>query len=210
MEISVEKIPFDIRYKLLTSTVVPRPIALVSTISPDGIPNLAPFSYFNIVGHNPMALSFSVAGIKPDRSNKDTFTNIIAERKSEFVINIVNEAMLVKMAKTAAVLDYGVSEFDLAGFTKAQSLTVKPFRVGESPVAFECETFKVVEVGISKLVIGIVRQLYVSDDLLEQHFRVNQSKLKAVGRMAGSNYCIPSTFFAVDDEKFFPLNGNGL
>lgn len=205
MEINIEEIPFDVRYKLLTGTVVPRPIALVSTISPNGSCNLAPFSYFNIVGHSPMALSFSVAGIKPNRSNKDTFTNIIAEVKSEFVINIVNEAMAVKMAKTATVLDYGVSEFEYSGLTKEKSLTVKPFRVKESPVSFECETYKVIEVGISKLTIGIVKHLYISDELLEDNFRVNQSKLKAVGRMAGSNYCVSTNLFTVDDEKFFPL-----
>ncbi|GAB2813235.1 flavin reductase family protein [Ferruginibacter profundus] len=205
MEINIEEIPFDVRYKLLTGTVVPRPIALVSTISPDGSCNLAPFSYFNIVGHNPMALSFSVAGIKPDRKNKDTFTNIIEVAKSEFVINIVNEAMAVRMAKAATVLDYGVSEFEYSGLTKEKSHTVKPFRVKESPVSFECETFKVVEVGISKLVIGIVRHLYISDELLENNFRINQSKLKAIGRMAGSNYCVSTNLFTVDDEKFFPL-----
>ena len=205
MEINIEEIPFDVRYKLLTGTVVPRPIALVSTISPNGSCNLAPFSYFNIVGHNPMALSFSVAGIKPNRSNKDTFTNIIAEEKSEFVINIVNEAMAVKMAKTATVLDYGVSEFEYSGLTKEKSLTVKPFRVKESPVSFECETFKVVEVGISKLIIGIVKHLYISDELLEDNFKVNQSKLKSIGRMAGSNYCVSTNLFRVDDEIFFPL-----
>lgn len=205
MEIDIKEIPFDVRYKLLTGTVVPRPIALVSTISPNGKPNLAPFSYFNIVGHNPMALSFSVAGIKPDRSNKDTFANIIAEPQTEFVINIVNEAMAVKMAKTASVLEYGMSEFEYSGFTKEKSLTVKPFRVKESPVSFECETSKIVEVGISKLIIGIVKHLYISDELLEGNFRVNQSKLKAIGRMAGSNYCISTALFKVDDEKFFPL-----
>lgn len=205
MEINSEEIPFDVRYKLLTGTVVPRPIALVSTISPNGSCNLAPFSYFNIVGHNPMALSFSVAGIKPNRSDKDTFTNIIAEEKSEFVINIVNEATAVRMAKTATVLDYGVSEFDYSGLTKEKSVTVKPFRVKESPVSYECETFKVVEVGISKLIIGIVKHLYVSDELLEDNFRINQSSLKAIGRMAGSNYCVSTNLFTVDDEKFFPL-----
>ncbi|MFP5042761.1 flavin reductase family protein [Parasediminibacterium sp. JCM 36343] len=205
MEINSEEIPFDVRYKLLTGTIVPRPIALVSTISPNGDCNLAPFSYFNIVGHNPMALSFSVAGIKPNRSNKDTFTNIAAEEKSEFVINIVNEAIAVKMAKTATVLDYGVCEFEYSGLTKEKSLTVKPYRVKESPVSFECETFKIIEVGISKLIIGLVKHLYVSDELLEDNFRVNQSKLKAVGRMAGSSYCVSTNLFTVDDEKFFPL-----
>ncbi|HTL08014.1 MAG TPA: flavin reductase family protein [Chitinophagaceae bacterium] len=205
MELNVEEIPFDIRYKLLTGSVVPRPIALVSTISPDGKTNLAPFSYFNIVGHNPMALSFSVAGVKPNSQNKDTFTNIVAELKSEFVINIVNEAMAVKMAKTATVLDYGVSEFEYAGLTKGKSLTVKPYRVEESPIAFECETFQIVTVGISKLVVGIVKHIYISDEIIEDRFRINQSALKAVGRMAGSNYCVSTNLFKVDDEKFFPM-----
>lgn len=205
MEINIAEIPYDIRYKILTGTVVPRPIALISTVSPDGISNLAPFSYFNIVGHNPMALSFSVAGIKPDRSNKDTFTNIIADLKSEFVVNIVNEAMVVKMSKTASVLDYGISEFEYSGLTKRNSLTVKPYRVEESPVAFECETFQIVNVGISQLIIGIVKHMYISDELLEDKFRINQSKLKAVGRMAGSNYCVSTNLFKVEDESFFPI-----
>ncbi len=206
MEINVETIPFDVRYKLLTSTIVPRPIALVSTIGLDGSTNLAPFSYFNIVGHNPMALSFSVAGIKPDRFDKDTFVNISRIEKSEFVINIVNENMVVQMAKTAAPFEYGVSEFDISGFVKEKSKTVKPFRVKEAPVSFECETFKIVEVGISKLIIGIVKHVYIDDELIDEKFRVNQTLLKAVGRMAGSNYCKSTNLFVVDDEKFFPAS----
>ena len=190
---------------MFIGTVVPRPIALVSTVSPNSDCNLAPFSYFNIVGDNPMALSFSVAGIKTDRANKDTFTNILAAIKSESFINIVNEAMAVKMAKTATALDYGVSKFEYAGITKEKCLMVKTFRVKESPVSFECETFKVIEVGISKLIIGIVKHLFISDGLLEDNFRVNQSKLKAVGRLAGSNNCVSTNLFTVDDEKFFPL-----
>lgn len=205
METNIEHIPFDVRYKLLTGTVVPQPIALVSTISPKGLANLAPFSYFNIVGHNPMALSFSVAGIKPDRTNKDTYANIIATPKSEFVINIVDESMAVKMSKTATVLDYGVSEFEYAGLTKQESITVQPFRVKESPVAFECETYQVVEVGISKLIIGTVKHIYFSDEVLEPNFRVNQLSLKAIGLMAGSNYCSSTNLFTVNDEKIFPL-----
>jgi flavin reductase (DIM6/NTAB) family NADH-FMN oxidoreductase RutF len=205
MEIKIDTLPFNLRYKLLTSTIVPRPIALVSTISPIGESNLAPFSYFSIVGHNPMALCFSVAGIKPDRTNKDTYANIAASPKSEFVINIVNESMAVKMAKTATVLDYGESEFDYSGLTRDISQTVKPFRVKESPVAFECETHQIVEVGISKLIIGLVRHLYISDELIEENLRVNPSKLKAIGRMAGSSYCTSTQLFTVDDERFFPL-----
>ena len=72
-------------------------------------------------------------------------------------------------------------------------------------MSFECETFKVVEVGISKLIIGIVKHLYISDEFLEDNFKVNQLKLKAIGRMAGSNYCVSTNLFTVDDEKFFPL-----
>ncbi len=205
MEIDVESLPFDIRYKLLTATVVPRPIALVSTLSPDGIPNLAPFSYFNIVGHNPMAVSFSVAGIKPDRSDKDTFRNVDAA-ESEFVVNIVNEDMAARMAKTASTLAYGHSEFEFAGFTRQPSVSVQPLRVLESPVAFECATFKIIEVGISRLIIGTVRHLYISDDLLDGNYRVNQRLLKAVGRMAGSNYCTSTQLFTVTDERFFPVS----
>ena len=117
----------------------------------------------------------------------------------------MNEDMAVKMAKTATVLDYGVSEFEYSGLTKEKSLTIKPFRVKESPVAFECETFKVVEVGSSKLIVGIVKHIYISDEVVEENFRVNQSKLKAIGRMAGSNYCVSTNLFKVDDERFFPL-----
>ncbi|HEY9639000.1 MAG TPA: flavin reductase family protein [Coleofasciculaceae cyanobacterium] len=195
------------RYKLLTGCVVPRPIAVVSTVSPQGIPNLAPFSYFNVVGHLPMALSFCVAGRKPDRSPKDSLRNACSAAEGgtgEFVVNMAVESFAAAMAKTATPIAYEESEYDLAHLTPVPSKVVLPPRIGESPVAFECRTLQVVPVGISHLVIGEVVHMVIQDDLLDERFRVNPNELKAIGRMAGSQYCRTQDRFEIRDETFFP------
>lgn len=207
MEFSADALSVDLRYKLLTGTVVPRPIAVVSSCSPEGAVNLAPFSYFNIVGHFPMALSFSVAGPKPDRADKDTLRNVrpvAAGGTGEFVIHIASAHWATQMARTAVPVPYGASEFDLAGLTPVPSRTVAPPRVAEALVAFECRTVQVVEVGRSSLVIGEVLHLYIQDDLLNERMRIDADRLAAIGRMAGSAYCRTTDRFAVEDERFFP------
>ncbi|MEC9372418.1 MAG: flavin reductase family protein, partial [Planctomycetota bacterium] len=140
MQLDPEQLAIPDRYKILIGSVVPRPIAFVSTISPDGTANLAPFSFFNAISSNPLSLLFCPAN-NSDGSEKDTLRNVAAT--NQFVVNVATEAYARRMAATAEALPYGVSEFDMADFDPAPSTKVKPPRVGESPVAFECEVMDI-------------------------------------------------------------------
>lgn len=179
------------RYKILVGSIVPRPIAFVSTISGEGALNLAPFSFFNGVGSDPMALLFCPAN-NADGTEKDTLRNI--GETGQFVVNVVTEDYDRRMAATAEALPHGKSEFELAGFTPAPSVVVKPPRVAESPVSFECEPIEIVRLNPGapaggNVVIGRVVHLHVDDDLIDERHRIDPAKLRAVGRMAGLTYC---------------------
>lgn len=196
MEINPQQISQAERYKLLIGAIVPRPIAFISTASPDDSSvNLAPFSFFSGVGSNPMTLLFCPAN-KPDGSEKDTLRNCKLREEGgtgEFVVNIASEAYIRKVAAAAEPLPYGESEFALAGFTVAPSIKVKPPRVAESPVAFECRTVQVVRTnpgvpGAGNIVIGEVVHVFVRDDLINERMHIDPARLDAVGRMGGLGY----------------------
>jgi flavin reductase (DIM6/NTAB) family NADH-FMN oxidoreductase RutF len=196
MELDTDALAAPERYKLLIGGIVPRPIAWVSTVSPDGkTVNLAPFSFFNGVGSNPMTLLFCPAN-KPDGSEKDSLRNAkpIEEGGSgEFVVNIATNALAKPMAACSEPLPYGESEFDLANLTMAKSAVVKPPRVGESPVAFECHTLHVFRTNANapsagNVVIGRVVHMFVRDDLINDRLRIDQDRLDAIGRMGGLMY----------------------
>lgn len=212
MEINPATLEVADRYKLLIGTIVPRPIAFVSTVSPDGRPNLAPFSFFNGVGTNPMTVLFC-PGNNPDGSEKDTLRNAKPTGEGgtgQFVVNVAVEAYIRGVAAAAEPLPPGKSEFDLVGLTPAPSVTVGPPRVAESPVAFECETTQVIrtnagEPGGGNIVIGRVTHVFVRDDLIDERHRTDQEKLGAVGRIGGLRYCtmreqfeLPPTRAALD------------
>ena len=191
MELDPQSMASDLCYKLVIGCVVPRPIAVVSTISPEGIPNVAPFSYFTVASHTPLSLAFTVGGPKFDGSMKDTLRNArFAEDGGlgEFVVNIADESYADGMAKSGEAIAYGESEFDHAQLTPAPSRLVKPPRVGEAPVAFECRTTHIIPIGAAHLVIGQVHHIYVRDDLVDDRMRVDPDKLNAIGRMAGNDY----------------------
>jgi flavin reductase (DIM6/NTAB) family NADH-FMN oxidoreductase RutF len=196
MHIDPERIEQADRYKLLIGCIVPRPIAWVSTIAPDGSSaNLAPFSFFNGVGSNPMTLLFCPAN-KPDGSEKDSLRNAkpVSEGGSgEFVVNIATDALAKRMAATSEPLPYGESEFELAGLATETSQVVRPPRVKESPVAFECRTVQVIRTNLGapaagNIVIGRVVHLYVRDDLINDRHHIDQARLDAIGRMGGLAY----------------------
>jgi flavin reductase (DIM6/NTAB) family NADH-FMN oxidoreductase RutF len=154
-----------------------------------------------------MALSFSVAGRKPDRSDKDTLRNVRpreAGGTGEFVINIVSEAQAAAMARTSATIAFGQSEFELAGLVPAASAVVTPPRVSGSPAVFECRTLQIVEVGVGRIVIGEVVHLHVDDAVLDERSRVRFDALAAVGRMAGAAYVRTADRFDLADEGYFP------
>jgi flavin reductase (DIM6/NTAB) family NADH-FMN oxidoreductase RutF len=191
MEIDPQAMAADLCYKLVVGCVVPRPIAVVSTVSVDGFPNVAPFSYFTVASHTPLSLAFTVGGPKSDGSIKDTLRNarfVEDGGTGEFVVNIADESYAHAMAKTGESLAHGESEFHHAGLTPKPGLVVKAPRVGEASVAFECVTTHVIPIGAANMVIGEVKHIYVRDDLVDDRYRVDAEKLAAIGRMAGNDY----------------------
>jgi flavin reductase (DIM6/NTAB) family NADH-FMN oxidoreductase RutF len=195
MEFDVESLEPSDRYKLLIGSVVPRPIALVSTRSEDGRDNLAPFSFFAGVGSNPLTVLFCPAN-KPDGSEKDSLRNAKPRTEGgtgQFVVNWAVEAYATRMAAAAEILPYGESEFELAGLTPTPSRTVDPPRVAESPVAMECETTHVIRTNpgaptAGNIVVGRVLHVFIRDDLVNERYHVDAERLAAIGRMGGFEY----------------------
>lgn len=175
---------------LLLGAIGPRPIAFASTIDPDGKPNLAPFSFFNVFSANPPTLIFSPARRGRDNTTKHTYENV--KKVKEVVINIVDYAMVQQMSLASSDFPEGVNEFEKAGFTMEPSERVKPFRVKESPAQFECVVKDVVELGTGggagNLVICEVVKLHMKDDIFDEDGRVDQQRIDTVGRMGGNWY----------------------
>ncbi|MCH7737778.1 MAG: flavin reductase family protein [Chloroflexi bacterium] len=205
----IDPLTFERFNSVLTGVIVPRPIAFVSTVSPDGVVNLAPYSFFNAVSYtNVMFSSSRNVGNK----SKDTLRNI--EETGEFVVNIVVDPIADAMNATAAEYPEDVDEFEIAGLTHAPSQIVKPPRVAESPVNIECKLDQVVQIGSGEhehgLVIGTILLVHVRDDVIDGH-RIDQSKLMATGRMAGNMYCRTNDRFEMvrpvyDPEKSVIVN----
>ena len=176
-------------YKLMIGAIVPRPIALVSTVDEAGVRNLAPFSYFTACSANPPVVVFCPVMRPLPAGAKDTLRNIMATR--EFVVNIVSEEFAEGMNATAAQVSPDVDEFELSGLTPIPSDLVKPARVAESHIHMECRLRQVVHVsdqpGGGSLVLGEVLRFHVREDLID-NFRIDPEKLRAIGRMAGSTY----------------------
>jgi flavin reductase (DIM6/NTAB) family NADH-FMN oxidoreductase RutF len=180
-------------YKLMTGIIVPRPIALVSTVDAEGVANLAPFSFFSGVGSNPPTVLFCPTLRSAESSDeiepKDTLRNV--EETREFVVNVVSEAIAEAANMTAAEVAPHVDEFQLAGLTPVPSEVVRPSRVAESPAQMECKVLHVVYTGRAAasgvVVIGEVVRFHVRRDLVSD-FRVDPAGLDAVGRMAGNTW----------------------
>ena len=180
-------------YKLMTGIIVPRPVALVSTVDADGNANLAPFSFFAGVGSAPPTVLFCPA-LRPDSTGqagkrKDTLHNVEATR--EFVINVVSEAISAQANATAAEVPPDVDEFRLSGLTPVASELVMPPRVAESPAQMECRLMQVIYTGHKPasgvIVLGEVVRFHVREDLFYD-FRIDPAALDAVGRMAGNTW----------------------
>lgn len=177
-------------YSTMIRAITPRPIAWVSTISPNGKPNLAPFSYFNGICSSPAALVISPVNM-PDGSKKDTTRNI--ESTEQFVVNVVPYELGKKMVATAEPLAYEESEFKSAGLTEQPSEKVTPPRVAESPIHFECEVLQIVPVGegplAANLVIGKILLINIEDRVLNSDGKIDPELLDTIGRMGGREYC---------------------
>jgi flavin reductase (DIM6/NTAB) family NADH-FMN oxidoreductase RutF len=176
-------------YALLISCVAPRPIAWVSTCAPDGRVNLAPFSFFNAGGANPVSVVFSCTNFRDGRP-KDTLRNVHAT--GEFVVNIAPYWLAEQMNQTSFEYEYGVSEFEQVGLTRAPSLYVQPPRVAESPIAMECKLFQVVSHGAGPVaanyVIGEVLCFHIAETLLTPEGVVDNLVADYIGRMGESWY----------------------
>jgi flavin reductase (DIM6/NTAB) family NADH-FMN oxidoreductase RutF len=198
MEIDFSAIPVRDAYALMTSSIMPRPVAWVSTMSQAGATNLAPFSFFQGVTANPPTLLIVPVNHRDGRK-KDTVRNI--EETGEFVVNVVPFSLAQQMNETAALLENGDSEFEKFGIAQARSRRVRPPRVAASPVAFECTLHQIVPVGEGSLaahvVIGRIRHAHVDDAVLGADGMPDPAKLDLVGRMGGELYARTTERFAI-------------
>jgi len=185
-------------HKLIIGCIVPRPIAWISTLDPQGATNLAPFSFFNGVASNPPTVSVSFS-YNPDREDhrKDTLRNILAT--GEFVINTVGEPHEEKMHASSGDYPLGSSEIEALGLTAVSSKTVAPPRLAESSVAFECVLDRTIEIGdgpgSASLVLGRVVSMEVADALTNDKLYVDVAAMKPIGRLAGNGYCYVRELF---------------
>jgi len=188
MELDLENQFADRAYPILASLVTPRPIAFVTTLSPDGRLNAAPFSFFNLLGADPPVLAFA-PGDRDDGTPKDTALNVRATH--EFVVNLVDEVIAEAMNKCAASLPYGENELEHAGLHAAPSSLVKSPRIAESPVSLECVEWGTLQIGGNRVVIGLIKRLHLRDDLFDaEKKRVHSEKFQVIGRMASPHwYC---------------------
>jgi flavin reductase (DIM6/NTAB) family NADH-FMN oxidoreductase RutF len=200
MELDLAGEHLERAYPLLASLVTPRPIALVTTISPDGHLNAAPFSFFNLLGAEPPIVGFAPAD-RDDGTPKDTARNI--RLTHEFVVNLVDESIAEAMNLCAATLPYGENELDHAGLTTAPSSVVKPPRIAEAPASLECVEWGTLQIGDNRVVIGYVKRLHVRDELVDpKTLRVCGDLFKVIGRMATPHwYCRTTDRFEMKRPK---------
>ncbi len=187
MDVDFAPLPVRERYKLLVGSIVPRPIALVSTMGLDGGFNLAPFSFFNAVCDDPPAIVLGINSGIPGVV-KDTVRNI--RTSGEFVVNLVDEAMAEKMNICAVDFPPETNEFDVAGFTPLPGSKVKVPYVAEAPIALECRRLTITELGVGRnVVIGEVLMMHIRDDLYDKEKNyVLADKSRLIGRMHGAGW----------------------
>lgn len=189
-------------YRLLTGAVAPRPIAWATTISPAGVVNLAPFSFYNAFGANPPVVVFSPT-LRRNGQKKDTLRNV--EANGEFVLNAAVESLAEAMNRTSAELPYDESEVDATGLEMTPSLRVRPPRVAASPIHFECKVLQIVPVGSgaisANLVIGEILVMHVNDEVLDDRGRIDPRKLKTIARLGDDWYCRTTDLFEMHRPK---------
>ncbi len=196
MQFDPNKIEPSAVYKLLTGSIIPRPIGWISTVDQSGINNLAPFSYFNIVGEK--HIMFSTA--KNKGNNKDTLNNILLN--NEFVVNMVTEDVVEAMNMTSAELPANEDEFIHAHLTPIDSDLVLPKRVKESKISFECQmihtyTMPHPENKGATMVVGEIVMMHFDDAVLLDNYKINLENYKPVSRLAGSNYSKIGEIFSI-------------
>ena len=177
-------------HSILLSSIAPRPIAFASTIDLKGNVNLSPFSYFNVFSSNPPILIFSPSRRVRDNTTKHTLENVL--ETMQVVVNVVNYSIVNQMSKSSIEYPKGVNEFIETGLTQVDSIKVKPPRVKESPIAFECTVEKVISMGESggagQLIIAKVEYIHVDSNVLDSNGDIDSQKLDLVARMGGDWY----------------------
>ena len=200
MDIQPDQLSHQQIYKLMIGAIVPRPIAWVSSLNLAGARNLAPFSFFTAICPRPPTLVFSPMIRNTDDMEKDTLRNI--RETGEFVVNVVTEATIAAANISSTEFPPDIDEFVAANLTPTPSVIVKPPRVAESPINFECRLNQIVtisdEPGGGSLVIGTVVYIHVRDDVLSGDYRIDADALRAVGRMAGADYSRTTDRFALE------------
>ncbi len=185
MDFDPQKLSEREQYKLMTGTVVPRPLALVTTLGESGV-NAAPFSLFNVAGTAPPMVYLCI-GDQDDGSEKDTIQNL--RWNPEFVVHMVNEAIADRMNICATDFPIHVDELAEAGLTPLSSNRVKPPRIAESPAHFECKLLQIIDIGIRHhIVLGEVVWFHYHDGIVNERFHVDFRKLNPIGRLSGSLY----------------------
>ncbi len=206
-EVSVPKL-----HHYLLGSVGPRPICFASTINEQGVPNIAPFSFFNVFSANPPIAIFSPARSGRTNTTKDTYNNV--KKVPEVVINVVNYDIVHQMSLASSPYDPGVNEFVKAGLTPVQSDLVKPFRIAESPVQMECKVIEVKELGdqggAGNLVICQIVKIHISEHVLNADQMIDQQKIDLVARMGGNWYCRADQNSMFEIEKPITTCGIGF
>ncbi|MFH1121211.1 MAG: flavin reductase family protein [Bacteroidota bacterium] len=198
-------------HKLMLGTIAPRPIAFASTIDAEGRPNLAPFSFFNAFGVNPSTIIFSPSRRGRDNTTKDTFENI--KQVAEVVINAVTYSMVEQVSLASTEFPKGVNEFSKAGFTALASEKVRPFRVQESPVQWECRVRQIIETGsgggAANLIVCEVQLVHINEEMLTGEGMIDTSRIDLVGRMGGDYYVRAhgNSLFTVEKPLMKPAIG---
>ncbi len=208
--ISPGEIPVSDFFAFMLSSIAPRPIALVSSMDEEGRPNLAPFSFFNAFGANPPIMIFSPSRRGRDNTTKHTFENV--KLVPEVVINVVTYDMVQQTSLSSSDFPEGINEFEKSGFTMLESSVVKPFRVKESPVQYECKILNVIETGTEgsagNLVICEVLKIHVAEGMLLNDGKIDLHKIDLVGRMGGDLYVRASGQALFEVQK--PLTKPGI
>ena len=210
MLFDMETLEAQNRYKILASTVTPRPIAWVTTRSEDGVVNAAPYSFFNALGHEPPTLALGLLAGKG--RFKDTATNMLAT--GEFVVNLVSEKNAEAMNVTCIDAPPDIDELELAGLTPAPSQAVRPPRIAESPVSFECRVLTSLVTGPRQtIVIGRILRAHIDDAVVQDKARcyIDTQALRLIGRMHGSGWYARCTdLFQMDRPTWAEWQRNGV
>ena len=198
-EVNFDQITSYERYKLMASLIVPRPIALVTSLGANGVVNAAPFSMFNMIGEDPPILMISINRLQ-DGQLKDTAANIL--HNGEFVVHMSDEPMAQKMHACGKAFPSDVSELSAVGFTPVPSHTVKPPRILEAPIAFECVLHEKLETTSRYVFIGRIQWLAARDGLIDtKTWRVNLKDYRPVARFGASFYTRTDDRFAISDNE---------